>query len=215
MTHVNSLLICDGASDAALEHPIRWLIQRSRFAGTLSIQTADLSRTPEKPKGLKERLELAIKIYQPDVIFIHRDAERDSWTQRCSEIEQRARELRLSSGGWIPVIPVRMLEAWLLFDESAIRRAADNPNGTVRLNLPSLKRLESLPDPKTELFEAIKTASELKGRRLQKLKPVRKRHIVAEEISDFTPLLKLEAFKRLHDDITSTFDAISEEVVSS
>ncbi len=36
----------------------------------------------------------------------------------------------------VPIVPVTMTEAWLLFDERAIRRAADNPAGENSLQLP-------------------------------------------------------------------------------
>jgi hypothetical protein len=39
----------------------------------------------------------------------------------------------------IPVVPVRMTEAWLLADEFAIRSAPGNPNGTQSLDLPDLR----------------------------------------------------------------------------
>lgn len=38
----------------------------------------------------------------------------------------------------IPVIPVRMTEAWLLGHELSIRSAAGNPNGSENLELPDL-----------------------------------------------------------------------------
>jgi hypothetical protein len=36
------------------------------------------------------------------------------------------------------VVPVRMMEAWLLIDEMAIRRVAGNPNGRIPIELPVL-----------------------------------------------------------------------------
>jgi len=56
----------------------------------------------------------------------------------------------------VPAVPVRMTEAWLLFDEAAIRRAAGCPNGSMPLELPSLKTSEDIPDPKTILHEALR-----------------------------------------------------------
>ena len=91
-----------------------------------------------------------------------------------------------------------MTEAWLLIDEKAIRQAADNPNGTERLELPPIQKLESLPDPKQWLHEALVLASEKKGRRLQQFKrdlPSRI-HRVAALIDDFSPLRRLPAFQQ-------------------
>lgn len=55
----------------------------------------------------------------------------------------------------VAAVPVRMIEAWLLFDESAIRLAAGNPNGTTPLGLPGMPRAESVPDPKLLLRDAM------------------------------------------------------------
>jgi hypothetical protein len=87
-----------------------------------------------------------------------------------------------------------MQEAWFLFDENAIRRAAGNPNGRTRLDLPALKNTEKAADPKSMLNQALKDASELTGRRLQKFDVNAAAHRVADLISDFSPLFALSAF---------------------
>lgn len=91
-----------------------------------------------------------------------------------------------------------MTEAWLLLDESAIRRAAGNPNGREALRLPPLRRLEDVPDAKAVLRDLLITASGLAGprrrKRLQRDLGVRVQR-VAELISDFSPLRSLPAFE--------------------
>lgn len=72
---------------------------------------------------------------------------------------------------FVPVVPIRMTEAWLLIDEQAIRTASNNPNGIKTLDIPRINRLEHLPDHKNVLFEKIKMASELPSGRLRKFKP--------------------------------------------
>ena len=87
-----------------------------------------------------------------------------------------------------------MTEAWLLFDEAAIRLASGNPNGAVPLDLPT--RPEREPDPRTVLRNRLVVASEFKGRRRKKLDrdlPHRVQ-LVAENIKDFAPLLRQPAF---------------------
>ncbi len=89
-----------------------------------------------------------------------------------------------------------MTEAWFLHNESAIRQASGNWRGTVALNLPSVRNVESLPDPKEILFGALLAATELTGRRRKR----RKRQLpwmrarVAELIDDFDPLRGVPAF---------------------
>jgi predicted ATPase len=64
-------------------------------------------------------------------LFVHRDAERELLEKRVAEIHSVVSEAAQTK--LVPpvvcVIPVRMQEAWFLFDESALRRAAGNPNG--------------------------------------------------------------------------------------
>ncbi|HUT94205.1 MAG TPA: hypothetical protein VMY37_32390 [Thermoguttaceae bacterium] len=102
----------------------------------------------------------------------------------------------------VPVVPVRMTEAWLLFDEKAIRRAAGNPNGTDPLQVP-VRQAEDIPDPKAVLHEALRTASGLSGRRRQKFNVRDAVHRVGEYIDDFSPLRRLSAFQRLEEDLAT------------
>jgi hypothetical protein len=94
-----------------------------------------------------------------------------------------------------------MLEAWLLFDGQAIRKAAGNPNGKGKLNLPHIKKIESLPDPKNTLYQQLKQASGLNQRRLKKFDASSRVHAISENISDFSPLYGLQAFKALRKDL--------------
>jgi len=85
----------------------------------------------------------------------------------------------------------------LLVDEGAIRQAAGNPNGTQPLGLPLLARLEDLPDPKAMLYEVLREASGLSGRRRREV-PVRQHATrIPEFIEDFSPLRRLAAFQVL------------------
>lgn len=199
MKHIEALLICDGTSDAALEHPIRWLLSHAGYRGTLSIQIADFSRFSLPSNRLNERIKDACRRYNPDILFVHRDAEKISYAERLEEIGLALQRSGRGHEHSIPIVPVRMLEAWLLFDEAAIRRAAGNPNGENPISLPRINRIESEPDPKHLLCELLSQASGLTGRRLKRFRPLSKRHLVAEEITDFSPLQTLESFSQLRD----------------
>jgi hypothetical protein len=94
-----------------------------------------------------------------------------------------------------------MLEAWLLFDADAIRRAAGNPHGTQQLTLPPLTDLENLPHPKAGLHQALRHASGLHGRRLRSFNPHIALHRIPQFIEDFSPLRALCAFQRLESSI--------------
>ena len=96
-----------------------------------------------------------------------------------------------------------MTEAWLLFDETAIRLAAGNPNGKNPLNLPDLSTIEQIPDPKNILFEILREASGLTGRRLKAFNMAESRIRITALVSDFSPLGKLSAFQRLERNIST------------
>jgi hypothetical protein len=151
--------------------------------------------------AIAEKAEVAAgeKYYPCKLLFVHRDAERENPIVRHAEIRAAVEEL---AGGRIQipavaVVPVRMLEAWLLFNEQAIRRAAGNPNGSQDLNLPPLNRLEDRPDPKVDLQFALRTASGLQGRRLKKFDEHRAFWRITDHVRDLSPLRQLPAFRQL------------------
>jgi hypothetical protein len=190
MKNVTYTLITDGSSDKTLMPIINWALDQASGI-RYHAQYAEL--TLKHSAGLLRRVESAIKIYECDILFVHRDAETMDLDLRLNEIKRQLDSLGMA---WVPVVPIRMTEAWLLVDEQAIRSAANNPNGKVKLKIPHLNTLENLPDPKQVLFEALRNASELPARRLANFRPEACRHRVAELIDDFSPLRKLSAFQK-------------------
>jgi hypothetical protein len=193
-------LLTDGSSDRAFIPLITWLFRQCRPLLTIQSQWADLRRLHNSPKKLAERIRASIELYPCELLFIHRDAEREDPNNRIDEIKKGLQEAKPS----IPhvcIVPVRMQEAWLLFDEVAIRQAAGNPNGKQTLNLPLLSKTEQLPDPKQVLHELLREASGLSTTRRQKFSAERAALLVTEYIEDFTPLRQLSAFQALENDL--------------
>jgi len=183
MKSLSICLLCDGSSDFCIADIIQWLMDEN--FPDLSFRTI-LAKDQVPAKGaLTERLHKVANDYQPDLIVCHRDAERESLAARTDQVRAAA------DGVACPVVaavPVRMLESWLLADEKAIRSAADNSNGKVDLALPKPDRIESLADPKCELFNALRIASELGANRLRKFNEGRARSQITNFIRDFSPL---------------------------
>jgi hypothetical protein len=197
-------LVSDGSSDQALIPAIKWLLAEHGAANGLDGSWADFRWLLKPPAGLKEKILKAIELYPCDLLFIHRDAENTPRERRKREIEDTLQELKTELLMQVPavcIVPIRMMEAWLLVEEAAIRQAAGNPNGKAPLGLPSLNRIESKTDPKRILFDAICAASGLTGRRLAKLNFPSIRHRVAELISDHSKLRKLSAFGALEAEV--------------
>lgn len=153
-------LLMDGTSDRVLHPILQWMLDRCFTDIPWTGQTADFQFAPQKPVRLPERISAALDLYPCELLFIHRDAEREPPEMRVLEIQSAVREAQQEHAVCLPVIPVRMTEAWLLISERAIRRAAGNPNGRVPLNLPPVSRLESLPDPKEDLKTLLEKSSE-------------------------------------------------------
>lgn len=199
MTHLRITMVGDGSSDRCLRSPIEWLLSQFLLGQEVSFKVE--AATPEGT-DLASRLRRACEQFPCDLLFAHRDAERES-------VEKRHQEIRIASGEAgitksIPVVPVRMTEAWLLIDEMAIRKAADNPAGYAPLPLPSLQQLESIPDPKEVLRRCLLEASEKQGRHLKRFRRDlgRRSARVAELIEDYEPLRKLPAFQTFEKELT-------------
>jgi hypothetical protein len=128
-------------------------------------------------------------------LFIHRDSEGQDLANRIGEIEAAVGAVDIDPGIMVVgIVPIRMQEAWLLFDERAIRRAAGNPNGRQVLRLPPIKRIEALPDPKKVLYDLLREASGLKGRRLSRFSASKCAPQVSSFTEDFGALRSLSGF---------------------
>ena len=151
-------------------------------------------------KDLKNKILRALHFYPCDILFVHRDAEKEPSDRRREEILLALSALKRSEP-YVCVVPVRMTEAWLLFDEGAIRRASGNRNGKQPLMMPNLPKLEELPDPKEYLTDLLRHASGLTGRRLKDLNLSHAASQVALGIGDFSPLRSLSAFRKLEEEL--------------
>ncbi len=202
MSVLHYTLISDGPSDRVLSPILAWLLRAGGFVGEVQARWVDPRPLPGDQRSLQNRIQLSLE-YQPcDLLFIYRDAEKEPREARVAEIKAAIEAVdSLSIPPAIYVIPVRMTEAWLLFDEAAIRQAAANPHGCQPLQLPELSTLEQGSDPKEELYALLRTASGLPKRRLKKFRPQERIYAIADRIRDFSPLRALTAFSTLETDV--------------
>jgi hypothetical protein len=189
-------LVTDGSSDAALKPIIDWLISQHRpEVGLIGEIARDLGNVG---LALEARLPRALKLFPCDMLFVHRDAEGESLEFRLAEIRNAVEVQDLP---WVPIVPIRMTEAWLLSDEDAIRSAAENRAGKIQLNLPAKRTWESINNPKKVLFDALITASEKRGRALNKFSPTRQRALVAQRTLNFSRLRGLASFDAFENEL--------------
>ncbi len=92
-----------------------------------------------------------------------------------------------------------MTEAWLLLDESAIRRVAGKPDGRMPIGLPQMARVEKLPDPKSTLRQVLEAASGLEGRKMKLFKSRfgEHRRLLLERLDIHGPVQDLCAWRAL------------------
>ncbi|MCU6434680.1 hypothetical protein LPB67_12960 [Undibacterium sp. Jales W-56] len=189
MKIIRYTLLADGSSDAMLIPIIDWVI-RKNFP-TLNFQSQFARDLGQIGLDLQRRLVVALEQFPCDVLFVHRDVENQSYADRMKEISSA---VNLSIDKYVPIIPIRMTEAWLLSDEMAIRAAAGNRNGKVKLSLPPKNKWEVLANPKEILFDALLASSEKTGRALAKFNPHLQRARVTELTEDFSTLQGLSSF---------------------
>lgn len=195
-------LLAEGSSDRVLLPIIRWMLSQHHVAYEWSEQLANLSALPVAPRSLTDRITASINYFPSDVLFVHRDSDSSSVESRVEEIRAAFADRADSPDvTCIPVIPVRMTEAWLLISEAALRASVDNRNGRVVLNLPAINTLEAIPNPKQLLEETLLMASELTGRRRKKFHFPAHRARIPDSIDNWNRLLELPSARRLYDDI--------------
>ncbi len=137
-------VVADGGTDRLLVPIIQWAIHR------LDPEVEILE--PEFVKRTGSVTEF-LSLYVSDVmlIFVHRDSE-------SAGIEERLREFDSASrSDIVPVIPVRMSEAWLLIDGQAIARAVGASSSVV--SVPRLSEIEKISNPKEQLDYLILQAA--------------------------------------------------------
>jgi hypothetical protein len=203
MRTLRATLVTDGPSDGEMLTPILgWLLRTHCGNIGVNVVHADPRRCREAPRRLEKKIAFAHEAYPCECMFIHRDSEGDPADWRRREIQKAIESLGAKMGvTHVCVVPIRMTEAWLLFDIAAIRFAAGNPNGKVELNLPPLTSIEQKPDPKRLLHELLTAASEFSGRRRKSFDPKSRTRLVARSLDDFSPLRQLSAFRALERDV--------------
>ena len=203
MAALDCSLLADGAADAALIPILEWVVREHTDGVEPRCVWADMRRLPVPPRTLDDRILQAIDLYPCQVLFVHRDAESQPPDFRYTEVNEAVGRVR-RRGFLLPhvcVVPVRMQEAWLLLDESAIRRASGNPNGGMALALPEPGAIENLADAKAILHELLTLASGLHGRRRKMFRQRIRPHLVTEHMRDFACLRALPAFNRFEADV--------------
>jgi len=190
---MNGALLGEGNSDRALLPLLSWVVRNATDVDA-TIIWIDPARLPPA-RGLADKARLVHTILACDLLFVHRDADKQPADWRYAEIRNAVGDM-----AHVPVVPVRMTEAWLLPHESAIREASGRVSGRDDLALPPIGRIEDVADPKAALRDALLSAHGATGRRRSRFDPGAAIYRLADLVEDWSPLRRLPSFRRLEQD---------------
>ncbi|CAM5683100.1 hypothetical protein SCALM49S_05774 [Streptomyces californicus] len=145
-----------------------------------------------------------------DLAVVQRDADRGPAQDRRDEIE-KAVEAEWPGLRHVAVVPVRMLEAWLLLDEACLRHVAEHPRGRIGLDLPKGGAAENIADPKQLLKDSLARASEYKGRRLAQFQKRFSQHRLRmlELLDPEGPVACLPSRRAFVEDLDAAFEVLN------
>lgn len=175
MKFVQFILLREGTSDDALLGHLEEMLLEAGVDEALG------EIRPMQGSSEAKLEQIAATDSHVSLVFVHRDADGAGADARRAEIETAAACLP-TSVTCIPIVPVRMTEAWLLLDAGAIRRVAGNETGSMRLDTPSASTVEAIADAKGRLKSTLAAASGLTGKRLsdfQKRFPDHRRQLLS------------------------------------
>lgn len=164
---IRVVFLGEGTSDGGLVTQIEAIAAREDI--DVAVTDPDLTRLPKPPgRAVDAKLRAVVGIGGTyDLIVVHRDADNQGVPAREQEIAAAVKSVA-DSVPHVPVIPVRMTEAWLLTSEEELRWVAGNPNGKIKLDLPAPAGIERIADPKALLKDVLARASGATGRRLDR-----------------------------------------------
>ena len=201
--NINFVLVAEGASDYALVTHLEALCS---YCGATEVTgvALEFERLPAGVgKSVFDKLSAAKKA-EPgaNLFFVHRDADSRDSSFRHQEIKDAVEACQLIAD-YVAIVPVQETEAWLLLDETEIRRVARKPNGKVLLNLPRPHQVESVASPKEYLQAILVDASEASGRRLDKIKRdfSNQRALLTRRLSVDGPLSFVPSWVKMRDDL--------------
>jgi hypothetical protein len=210
---VRAVFIADGPSDLPLAMHLELLCAQQGVEA--QVTPIDPRHMRASSRTVESRLRFLIdQGVDPDLVFVHRDAESQDPAARATEVRAGAVAAGVDEHRVVPVVPIRMTEAWLLIDEPEIRRVAGRPAGTNDLGLPSVAAIESLADPKALLAKVLLDAGQPSGRR-RRAQFERDfgshRALLLERLDVAGRINELKAWRRLKEDVANVLANLPDE----
>lgn len=206
----SALFIGEGTSDRPLADVVVDLLLDRDIE--IRITAPDLALAlPRVGHATDSKIAAGMRLFEgvPDLLVVHRDADAAGPAARRQEVVDAA-SVQAFGVPLVPIVPIRATEAWLLFDEAAIRQVAGKPGGRDSLDIRRPHHVEDEPKPKDVLRAALAAASEATGRRRDmviKRFPQHRRQLL-ERLDRSGPVTQLAAFQQLVRDVETVADQL-------
>jgi hypothetical protein len=153
-----------------------------------------------------------------DLLILHSDVDKRTWQETYDQLIASGLELveqaRAENGSAkycqqiIAVLPIRMIEAWLLADAEKLRETIGTDKTSKELGLPKLSEVERRADPKSILNNAVRIAEENRPRRRRGQSSVAGVYAQMADVAELAKLRKLEAFQKFEEALTQALEAL-------
>ena len=186
-------IVADGGTDQMLVPAIEWAIHR--LDSDVEILEPEFRKRHGSVREFLHAYESGAML-----IFVHRDSENLALADRLVEFDG------ITRSDVVPVVPVQMSEAWILFNGSAVARAAGSPGTEV--HVPGIGEIENIRNPKERLDELLLLAAGSPTGRRGKIfrRSIAQRRVsVADYIADYSPLENVPAFQRFQDALAERY----------
>ena len=194
------LLVREGTSDDGLMSPLKALLIDLGFGADSQIVAQPFAGS----KRTADVLQLIMDEGQtPDIVFVHRDADNDGYERRELEVHQASEEVS-PEFAVVPVVPVKMTEAWVLHALHSPQYQAQLGINIPAKDLPARKTIPNIAakDRLKQLHDAhFATRGRRKRKHDSRFTTDRARWV--EALTNVSFLEGCESFERLRDEILS------------
>jgi hypothetical protein len=219
MDFVSLALYGEGSTDgrflsSVIEKTAQRLLQDNHRSDDLQI-VLEVKELEEKKEQRELRmLEAARLSVENHILIVHADADKRGFEKTLQELFQPGYDLIQREQGelcrcLIPVIPVRMIEAWILADYELLLKKIGTKKKAEDLHIPKQVRgIEEIADPKQRLKDAIRLALADRPRRKQESEFKERMKSLYEAIGksiNLERLDQLQAYQAFKKDLSEAF----------
>lgn len=193
---ITCVLVCEGTSDVCLQRFVSELLYPD-IGFDFKPGFGSMLRNPAK-SNLKGKIEHADRLFSPQLLLVHRDADKVGAAKRIEEI-------RGACSTCVPVVPVKQLEAWLLADREAILRMTELSEIPRDANYP--QDIEAV-SAKHRLKEVILECRLKSGWRRKDFNFEDDRAELGRAVSDLNRLRKLKSFRDFEEALKDAINSL-------